>query len=650
MRRIASVLAVVLASVCCQAQSVITTIAGTDFVFSGDGKRAVDVPLGPVAGVAAAPSGEIFITSASQNLVFKVQTDGTVKTVAGNGIEGFSGEGVPPLSASLNFPIGIAVSGTGDVFIADQDNQRIRTISGGVIFTLAGDPFQSDLGDQGPANAASLSYPGALALDARGSLYFTDGGHDRIRVVTPDGNISTIAGNGVRGFSGDGGNALLASLNNPQGVAVDKSGNVYIADSGNHRIRRVSVDGTITTIAGTGDARFSGDGGPAVSAMLNSPTGVAIDAAGNIYIADFNNNRVRRIDSSGVIQTIAGGNQAGFSGDAGPGSNALLNRPYSVALDNRGNVFIADFDNYRVRKIAVDGTITTVAGNGSSRFSGDGGLASLASLDVPQGVSIDTAGNLYIADTVNNRIRKVGPDGAISTIAGSGRAGFCGDGGNALDACVNLPIGSIASDGAGNLYFADRDGNRVRSISPDGTISTIAGNGQPGFSGDGGPAVLAELSTPADVDIDSAGDVYIADGGNNRVRMITPDGTITTIAGNGQAGFSGDGGPATAASLQTPSGVTVDAAGNLYIADKDNKRVRKIASGVITTVAGNGLPLFSGDGDALSNSIDGPLKVAADGAGNLYVVDYFNQRIRRISSDGTMTTVAGNGRALFAGD
>ena len=650
MWRIVSLCAAVLASLCCQGQNIITTVAGTDFIFTGDGKRAVDVPLGPVAGVAAGSNGEIYITSATQNLVLKVQADGTIKRVAGNGLRGFSGESAAPLSASLDFPLGVAISGSGDVYVADQNNQRIRQISNGSIFTLAGDPFQPDLGDQGPANAASLSYPGALALNNSGTLYLTDGGHDRVRIVTPDGNISTIAGNGVRGFSGDGGNALLASLNNPQGVAVDKLGNIYIADAGNHRVRRVSADGTITTIAGTGGAGFSGDGGPATSAMLNFPTGVAVDTSGNVYIADFNNNRVRRLDTAGTIQTLAGGDQAGFSGDNGPATNALLNRVYAVAIDNRGNILIADLDNYRVRKIAADGTITTAAGNGSSRFSGDGGPAVFAALDGPQGVSTDAAGNLYIADTVNNRIRKIAAGGGISTIAGSGTAGFCGDGGTALNACVNLPIGSIASDGASNLYFADRDGNRVRRISPDGTISTIAGNGQPGFSGDGGPAILASLLAPTDIAIDSAGNLYIADGGNNRVRMVSPDGTIATLAGNGQAGFSGDGGPATAASLQTPYGVTVDAAGNLFIADKDNKRVRRVSSGVITTVAGNGLPLFSGDGDALSNSIDGPLKVAVDGAGNLFVVDFFNQRIRRISPDGLMTTVAGDGRVRFAGD
>src|SRR5690242_2936344 len=345
MWRIVSLCAAVLASLCCQGQNIITTVAGTDFIFTGDGKRAVDVPLGPVAGVAAGSNGEILITSATQNLVLKVQTDGTIKRIAGNGLRGFSGESAAPLSASLDFPLGVAISGAGDVYVADQNNQRIRQISNGSIFTLAGDPFQPDLGDQGPANAASLSYPGALALDNSGNLYLTDGGHDRVRIVTLDGNISTIAGNGVRGFSGDGGNASLASLNNPQGVAVDNLGNIYIADAGNHRIRRVSADRTITTIAGTGAAGFSGDGGPATGAMLNFPTGAAVDTSGNVYIADFNNNRVRRVDTAGTIQTLAGSGQAGFSGDNGPAESALLNRVYAVAVDNRGNILIADLDN-----------------------------------------------------------------------------------------------------------------------------------------------------------------------------------------------------------------------------------------------------------------------------------------------------------------
>ena len=306
----------------------------------------------------------------------------------------------------------------------------------------------------------------------------------------------------------------------PGGVAVDGVGNLYVADSFNHRIRRVDPSGTITTIAGTGERGFSGDGGPAVAAQLRRPEGVAVDAAGNLYIADRYNNRIRRVDPFGTITTIAGTGEYGFSGDGGPAVAARLRLPYGITADTAGNLYIADTFNDRIRQIDPSGTITTIAGTGLSGFSGDNGPAIQARLYRPGGVAVDAAGNLYIADSYNNRIRRVDPFGTITTIAGTGEYGFSGDGGPAVAARLRLPYGIIV-DTAGNLYIADSYNNRIRRVDPSRVITTIAGTGEYGFSGDGGPAVEAQLAYPLGLAVDAAGNLYVADSRNHRIRILT---------------------------------------------------------------------------------------------------------------------------------
>ena len=334
--------------------------------------------------------------------------------------------------------------------------------------------------------------------------------------------ISTVAGNGTYGFSGDGGAATAAQFLFPNGVATDAAGNLYIADFGNHRIRKVSANGIITTIAGTGTYGFSGDGGVATSAQLYEPSGVATDAAGNLYIADFGNNRIRKVSDNGIITTIAGTGTSGFSGDGGVATSAELNFPIGVATDAAGNLYIADTGNNRIRKVSAKGIITTIAGTGTYGFTGDGGVATSAELYEPNLVATDAAGNLYIADSCNNRIRKVSDNGIITTIAGTGVFGkFSGDGGGATSAHLYEPI-SVATDAAGNLYIADTFNKRIRKVSAYGIITTIAGTGTSGFSGDGGGATSAELSYPDGVATDAAGNLYIADANNNRIRKLTP--------------------------------------------------------------------------------------------------------------------------------
>ena len=310
--------------------------------------------------------------------------------------------------------------------------------------------------------------------------------------TSTDWRIDTFAG---RPAFVDGGPAVEAELYNPAGVAVDGAGNLYIADASNNGIRKVDSTGTITTIAGTGELGFSGDGGPAVEAELYDPAGVAVDSAGNLYIADSGNQRIRKVDLTGTITTIAGTGEFGFSGDGGPAVEAELHSPRGVAVDSAGNLYIADSRNRRIRKVDSTGTITTIAGTGEFGFSGDGGPAVEAELRSPRGVAVDSAGNVYIADSGNRRIRKVDSTGTITTIAGTGEFGFSGDGGPAVEAELRSPYG-VAVDSAGNVYIADVIDQRIRKVDSTGTITTIAGTGEFGFSGDGGPAVEAELRRP----------------------------------------------------------------------------------------------------------------------------------------------------------
>lgn len=341
-----------------------------------------------------------------------------------------------------------------------------------------------------------------------------------IRASGPPGTITTIAGNGTAGFSGDGGSAINAELSNPNGVAFDNAGDLYIADFGNCRVRKVS-GGTITTIAGSSACGFFGDGGIATSARLSNIYGVALDNAGNLYIADYGNCRVREV-TGGTITTIAGTGLCGFAGDGGAAISASLNAPYSVALDGSGNLYIADAGNCRVREVS-GGTIATVAGGGGCGFSGDSGPATSAALNVPTGVALDGVGNLFIADVYNCRVRKVS-GGIITTAAGIGTGvvpdgcGYSGDGGPATGAALYYPTG-VALDGASNLYIADSQNCRVRKVSA-GVINAVAGSGTCGYSGDGGVATSAALSVPLGVTIDVAGNMYIADQANDRVREV----------------------------------------------------------------------------------------------------------------------------------
>jgi trimeric autotransporter adhesin len=637
--------------------TVISTVAGGG---SAENVPATTSPVAPAA-VAVDGAGNLFIADFRNNRVRKVDTSSIITTVAGNGAASFSGDGGPATAASLNGPSGVALDSSGNLLIADFSNNRVRKVDHAtqIITTVAGNGTAAFSGDGAAATAASLKGPTGLVVDSSGNLFIADKSNFRIRKVDHVTQIiTTVAGNGTAAFSGDGGSATSAGIF-PETVAVDSAGNLFIGDFANNRVRKVDTGGTITTFAGNGNGTFSGDGGLATSASLFFPRGVALDSAGNLFIADSNNFRIRKVDTSANITTVAGNGNFNFSGDGGPATSAGM-APTGVAVDSAGNLFSADpagpgQGENRVRRIDHSTqTITTVAGDGSPSFLGDGAPATKASLQNPQGAALDAAGNLFIADSNNNRIRKVDTSGVITTVAGSDSTGFSGDGGPATSATLSTPAG-IALDAAGTgiLLIVDTQNQRIRKVDLSGTITTVAGNGTNAYSGDSGPATSASLNFPTGAAVDGAGNIFIADTSNSRVRKVDAGGTITTVAGNGNFGFSGDGGPATAASLAGPDGVALDSAGNLFIADTSNQRIRKVdhATLNITTVAGNGTFGFSGDGGpATSANLANPFAVEVDNAGNLLIADFNNQRVRRVDPSGVITTIAGNGNASFSGD
>jgi sugar lactone lactonase YvrE len=598
--------------------------------FSGDGGPATSAQLSSAYGIAIDTAGNLFIADTANARIRKVTPSGVISTVAGNGTQGYGGDGGPATSALLSDPLGVAVDTAGNLFIADMDNARIRKVTpDGLMSTVAGNGTQGLGGDDGPATSAQFFYPQGVAVDATGNLFIADTANSRIRKVTPGGLISTVAGTS-QGYSGDGGPATSAQINYPKGVAVDAAGNLFIAD--NERIRKVTPDGLISTVAGNGTSGYSGDGGPAISAQFWGLICVAVDAAGNLFIADQMNARIRKVTPDGVISTVAGNGTYGYSGDGGPATSAQIYNPLGVTVDTAGNLFFADNGNGRVRKVTPGGMINTVAGNGIQGFSGDGGPATSAQFYELFGIAVDAAGNLFLTDTYNARIRKVTPDGVISTVAGEGTPGYSGDSGPATSAQLYWPYG-VAVDTSGNLFIADTGNACIRKVTPDGVISTVAGNGIQGFGGDGRAATLAQFHYPYGIAVDTAGNLFIADMYNARIRKVTPSGRISTVAGNGIQGYGGDGGPATSAELNYPSGVAVDTAGNLFIADQMNSRIRKVMpGGLISTVAGNGFGFGGDGGPATSALFASPYGVAVDTAGNLFISDSENERIRKVTN------------------
>lgn len=556
---------------------------------------------------------------------------GIITTIAGTGVPGFSGDGGLATSAELNDPGAMAFDSVGNLYVADAGNNRVREVSAtGIITTVVGNgpsyPTPCSFSD-GTITGSDMC-PWDLAFDGAGNLYIADASDGVIREMhpapsplifptTPLGDINppTIIplkinadGTSITSISvpvsqggkqeykvTDTGCALQTALSagtvcdvsitftagyvgeRPMPLQVNTSAGMFIFGMiGTGTGSEVALTpGTISTVAGNGTPGYSGNGGPAISAGM-SPDGITFDSAGNLYLAG--NNAIRKIAANtSVITTVAGNGTPGYTGDGGPATSAELQSNF-ITVDAAGNLYIGDTGNNAIRRVAANtGIITTVAGTGTQGFSGDGGPATSAELNLPGNIAFDNMGNLYFPDTANNRIRKVqATTGIIITVAGNGTQGYSGDNGPATSAELTAPV-SIAIDSKNNLYISDTGNNVIRKVTVTGVITTVAGNGAPGYSGDGGPATSAKLHSPAALALDSANNLYISDENNNRIRAVTADtGIITTVAGNGTLGYSGDGGSATSAELDSPYGLVLDGTGNLYIADSGNNRIREV--------------------------------------------------------------------------
>ena len=802
-----------------QAVPVISLVAGTGARCQtqpcGDNGPATSATLGQPWGMAIDNNENLYLSLGTYDpRIRKIDASGIITTVAGSGTACSSatapcGDGGPATTANLNNPIGIAVDSQGNIYIADQNDNRIRKLTGatGLMSTVAGTGVAcasatAACGDGGAATSAQLNQPQAVIVDTSCNLYIADTLDNRVRVVSSTtGLISTVIGTGgtcssTAGGCGDGSAAMQATINKPRALAFDPANNLYLAEETGQRIRQMNATtGVISTVAGTGTAcspatAACGDGGQAVNAYLAQPTGLVFDSAGNMYIGDQFDNRVREVSmATGVIATVAGNGNGGTSGNGAAATAATMTGPSGLAIDRAGDLMIGAGGNYQVRKVSFGtfqptavqaasavqnvlvkataaetitsisvpastgskqeftvgtmtgctlgsntssgtictipvtftpaypglrplplqivtsagsisfplmgigtgpqtslspGVMTTVAGTGTACSTptagcGDTGSAVSASMSAPRGVFTDSLGNVWVADTQDNRVRRFSPGGTVTTVAGTGAAcsgstGACGDGGAATAAQLNGPRGVFVDPG-GNLFIADSGDNRVRMVAAGTqTLSTVAGTGSAcstptGVCGDGGLGTAAQLSTPTGLAMDGQGNLYIADSGDNRIRMLAA-GYISTVAGTGSSCASstaacGDGAPALLATFSNPTGLFVDGASNLWIADTGDNRVREVAwtygaapqQRFISTVAGTGNACGGGsqacgDGSiATSASLNAPRAIVVDAGGNLYVADTGDSRIRAVAAASKMiSTISGTGVAGFSGD
>ena len=566
--------------------------------------------------VATDSAGNIFVADTRNSAIRKVTPAGLVTTFAGspgnNGSTDGTGSG-----ARFNWPYAVAIDRADNVYVADTFNYTIRKITpAGVVTTLAGSGKFGNA--DGVGAAASFASPVSLTVDGAGNVYVTDSINNNIRKITPAGVVGRLS--------------VATSFASIWAVALDGAGNLYVVADGS-RIVKIAAGGAASNLAGSPGTYGSADGAGA-AASFNYPAGLAVDGAGNVYVADSRNNTMRRITPAGVVSTVAG--TAGVYGSAdGVGAAASFDYPNGVAIDRAGNIYVADTYNSTIRRMNPQGGVGTLAGAAEVAGNTDGAGAAAGFLQ-PEGITTDSAGNVYVADTWNDMIRKITPAGVVSTIAGAPRWDGSKDGVGTAARFFN-PIG-IAIDSAGNLFVADAANSTIRKIDPAGAVSTLAGSPQVTGSADGVGAA-ARFNSPTGLAIDNAGNVYVADSENRTIRVITAAGVVSTFAGSAGVIGSADGVGA-AASFTSPTGAATDSAGNVYVTD--GCAIRKITpAAVVSTLAGAAGVCGSIDGAGTTARFAGPFGVATDSAGNIYVADNSDSTIRKITPDGAVSTIAG---------
>ncbi|MBL7999687.1 MAG: SMP-30/gluconolactonase/LRE family protein [Candidatus Kapabacteria bacterium] len=626
----------------CASAQYVTTYAGGSYTGYVDGNVAA-AKFNNIGGVACDSNGVLYVADTDNDRIRKIDKVGIVSTYAGS-ISGFAD--ATGTNAKFYRPTGVAVDNNGWVYVTDQLNHKIRKISpDGVVSTLAG----SEKGyKDGASGEARFNSPSGIAVDKNGVVYVADFGNHTIRKITPDGTVSTVAGNGVSGSKN--GLGRNAQLSYPMDVVVSSSGIKYVADYGNHRVRKIDANDMVTTYAGTDEGYVEGNSD---SAKFSEPTGLSLDNYGNVLVADRGNRRIRFINANETVETLTGsgfGNNDGKNAEArfqypqkitwcknklyitdkgnntlrysdwgyvytlSGGERGMLNSyrkdakfsyPYSVAVDIAGTLYVLDTYNNCIRKITADGMVTTLAGSKEGFADGQGESAQFS---FPRGITVDEAGTVYVADSRNNRIRRIRADGTVTTLS----TGY---------ERLSNPTG-VAVDADGNVYVTDTYNYRIRKVSIDGTVTTIAGSTQ-GYSD--GEGLFALFSYPKGITVDYSGTLYVTDA--DYIRKISPDGYVTTIAG-GILGYAN--GKGKVARFNAPEGITVDASGTVYVADFGNNRIRAVyPDGTVTTVAGSG----NGYSDGLDSSAQffSPSGVAMDGSKTVYVADTWNHRIRKIT-------------------
>jgi sugar lactone lactonase YvrE len=579
-------------------------------------------------GIAADSSGNLYLTEESNHSIRKISALGVVSTLAGgSGVSGSAnGTGA---AAQFNKPHGIAVDSSGVLFVADKDNHTIRKItSAGEVTTFAGSAGAAGSTDD-VGGAARFNAPVALAFDSLGNLFVAEQANHIIRKILPDGTVSTYAGNAANGAGLPvPGPKANARFSNPYGLAIDSQNNIFVADYFNHVIQKIAADGTVSTFAGSANTADSinGVGG---AARFNQPNSIAVDANDNLYVSDDDGRIVRKITPGAAVTTLAGTSNLTGSDD-GTGSDARF--LYSWGLVVSDNVLVAaDASNNNIRKITLAGVVSTFSGSATVSGSTDAVVGTAARFSTPYGSAYDANGNAYITDNSNHTVRKVTAAGVVSTIAGSaGNSGTADStGGSGLTARFNSPTG-IAVDTAGNIYVSDYGNQTIRKISADYTqVTTVAGAAGVGGDTDG-PAANARFAGPDGLAVDADGNLYVADSGNSTIRKITAStGVVSTLAGSsGTTGTQDGTGPA--ASFHLPTGVAVDASGHVYVTDLVNHTIRKVTSaGVVTTLAGTAGSSGTTNGTGAAARFKEPYGIAIDSAGNLYVADGGNSLVRK---------------------